>query len=80
MSIPISPEIENLVHGIYARGEYASEADVLAAALHLLQQRDRLRIDLQQGCGELDRGERLDANLVFGELRQMAAELDGRGK
>jgi len=79
MSSFVTPEIEQLLHGIFAGGEYASEADVLAAALRLLQQRDRLRIALQQGCDELDRGERLDADQVFTELRQRAAELDGRG-
>ena len=61
MSITIRPEIEQLVHGIYAGGSYASEADVLAAALRLLEQRDRFRSHLREGSDELDRGERLDA-------------------
>ena len=73
MSIAITPEIEQLVHGIYAGGDYGSEADVLAAALLLLKQRDQLRIDLQQGYQELDRGERIDGDQVFAELRARAA-------
>lgn len=76
----MTPEIEQLVHGIYAGGAYASEADVLAVALRLLEQRDRFRQQLQQGCEELDRGERLDADAVFAELRKRAAELDGQGE
>lgn len=79
MTISITPEIEQLVLGIYAGGDYSSEGDVLAAALHLLQQRDRLRSDLQRGCDELDRGERIDGDVVFAKLRDRAAELDGRG-
>jgi Arc/MetJ-type ribon-helix-helix transcriptional regulator len=78
MAIKITPELEKVVHGIYAGGQYASETDVIAAALHLLQQRDELRSELQQGCAELDRGERLDAEDVFNNLRRRAAELDGR--
>lgn len=79
MAIEITPEVESLVHGIYAGGQYASETDVIAAALQLLQQREQLRRDLQRGCDELDRGERFEADDVFAELRQRAAELDGRG-
>ena len=79
MSIPITPEIEQLVQGIYAGGAYASQADVLSAALRLLEQRDRFRKQVHQGLEELDRGERLDADAVFGELRQRAAELGGPG-
>ena len=80
MAIEITPELESVVHGIYAGGLYASETDVIAAALNLLQQRDQLRSDLQQGCAELDRGERLDADEVFSGLRRRAVELYGRAK
>lgn len=76
MAIEITPEVESLVHGIYSTGHYASESDVLAVALQLLQHRDQLVDDLRQGCDELDRGERIDADEVFAELRQRAAKLD----
>ncbi len=79
MNITITPEIEQLVQGIYAGGSYASEAEVLAAALRLLEQRDRFRSHLQRGCDELDRGERMDVDVVFSELRQRAAKLDELG-
>lgn len=79
MSITITPEIEQLVHGIYAGGSYASEAEVLAAALRLLEQRDRFRSHLREGSDELDRGERLDADAVFSELRQHASKLGEQG-
>jgi Arc/MetJ-type ribon-helix-helix transcriptional regulator len=76
MSIEITPEVESLVHGIYSHGHYASEADVLAAALQLLQQRDQLRAELMRGCDELDRGERISGEELFSELRQRAMGLD----
>jgi Arc/MetJ-type ribon-helix-helix transcriptional regulator len=78
MGIEITPEVESLVHGIYSHGRYASEADVLSAALHLLQQRDQLRAELMRGYDELDRGERLSAEQLFSELRQRATELDNQ--
>ena len=77
MSINLTPEIEQLVHGIYSGGAYTSESDVLTAALHLLQDRDRLRLKLQAGIEELSSGARLDASEVFEELRHRATELDG---
>ena len=79
MSIELTPDLEQLVHGIYAGGQYASEKDVLATALMLLQSREQLRQDLELGCRELYNGERLDADEVFLGLKQRAAELDGRG-
>ena len=69
MAIEITPELASTVQSIYAGGQYASEGEVLATALQLLQQRDQLRRDLQMGIDELDRGERLDADQVFSELR-----------
>jgi antitoxin ParD1/3/4 len=78
MAIEITPEVERLVHGIYSDGRYASETEVIAAALHLLQRREQLRKDIEQGVRELDTGQRIEADEVFAALRHRAAELDGR--
>jgi len=78
MTIELTPQVESLLQGIYSTGRYATEADVLAEALQLLQQRNKLVGELRQGCDELDRGERIEADEVFSELRQRAAKLDER--
>lgn len=78
MALTISPEVEQIVHRIYAAGQYASETDILSDALKLLQQRDDLRKELHRGVEELDNGQRLDADDVFGELRAAAAKLDSQ--
>jgi Arc/MetJ-type ribon-helix-helix transcriptional regulator len=77
MSIEITPEVENLVQGIFATGHFASEAEVLTVAVRLLHDRQQLRSDLEQGRRELDSGERIAADSVFAELRTRASELDG---
>jgi putative addiction module CopG family antidote len=77
MDIQITPEVAQLVHGIYAGGQYANESEVVTAAVRLLHQRQQLQNDLAQGCQELDGGQRIDADQVFKELRKRAAELDG---
>lgn len=79
MSIEITPEVEQLVHGIYATGQFSSESDVLTAAVRMLHDRQQLQRDLEQGCRELDNGQRIDADVVFAELRARAVELDGSG-
>jgi putative addiction module CopG family antidote len=71
MAIEITPEVESLVQGIYASGQYASESDVITAALQLLRHHEQLRRDLQQGCDEIDGGERLKGVEVFAELREL---------
>jgi hypothetical protein len=70
MAINITPELEHVVQGVCAGGQYASETDVIATALYLLPQRDQLRGELQKGRAELDRGERVDAVEVFNDLRR----------
>lgn len=77
MVIEIPSELVSVVRGIYAGGRYSSEADVVAEALHLLQQREELLKELRRGVGELDADERIPADEVFAELRKRAAELDG---
>lgn len=69
MAVQITPEVEQVVSGIYAGGQDASEAEVFTAALQLLRQREQLRSDLEQGSRELANGERIDAAEVFAGLR-----------
>ena len=78
MTVEITPEVQQLIHCIVAGGQFSNEADVVSAAVRLLHQRQELRIKLEQGCRELDGGQRIDADEVFANLRQRAAELDGR--
>jgi Arc/MetJ-type ribon-helix-helix transcriptional regulator len=75
MTIKITPEVEQLVEGIYSDGKYASPSEVLTTALVLLQQREQLRKDLEVGARELDNGQRLDADQVFADLKRRATEL-----
>jgi len=69
MSVEMTPELENLVESILDAGGYRDENEVLSEALHLLQQRDRLRAEINKGIEELDRGERIGGEAVFAELQ-----------
>ena len=57
MPVQITPELESLVQEILAQGEFQDEAEVLREALHLLQKRQQLMRDVNDGVAQLDRGE-----------------------
>ncbi|MSR58852.1 MAG: type II toxin-antitoxin system ParD family antitoxin [Planctomycetaceae bacterium] len=69
MPVQITPESEHIVQSMIAAGAYETESAVIEEALRLLQQREQLRAEIQQGIEELDRGERIPAEVVFQELR-----------
>jgi antitoxin ParD1/3/4 len=69
MTVQMTPETEELVQTLVAAGAYPNESAVVEEAVRLLQQRDQLRTQIRQGLDELDRGERISADVVFDELR-----------
>lgn len=79
MSIELSPDVQQMVLGIYSSGRFASESEVVAVAIRLLHDRQELLTKLERGRDELDHGQRLAAETVFADLRARASERDGRG-
>ncbi|OFX08216.1 MAG: hypothetical protein A2516_11370 [Alphaproteobacteria bacterium RIFOXYD12_FULL_60_8] len=72
MSITLPFELERLVQEKIKSAAYHSSDEVLQKSLRLLEERDRnlaaLRADIQIGIDQLDRGEGVDADVVFAEL------------
>ncbi len=72
MTITLPPQLEKRIREKVASGTYPSPNDVLQESLRLLDERDRkraaLRADIQVGIDQLDRGEGIDADVVFSEL------------
>ena len=77
MGIQITPEIEEMVQTLLRAGNYANEAEVVHEALGLLGKRDRLREEIAEGLAQLDRGEEIDSEDVFGELDAKVAGIPG---
>jgi len=77
MSITLTPELEKLVEDKVKSGAYRSSDEVLAEALHMLDERQRkieaLRADLQIGLDQAERGEVVEGDFVFTELRKKYA-------
>ncbi len=78
MAIALTPNQENRLQQMVDKGHYESVDAALAAALELLEERDRqyeqwvteTREKLQVGIAELDRGEGLDGEVVIGRLQE----------
>ena len=78
MSITLTPTQEQLLDRLIRTGRYGSTAEVLSAALQLLEERERhyeqwleeTRQKVQVGLDELDRGEGLDGEVVIERLRE----------
>jgi antitoxin ParD1/3/4 len=91
MSPAIPAEFVPFVTRELASGKYGSEAEVVAAALRLLEERERkldgLRADIQLGVDQLERGEGIvladDAALgaFFDEIKVRSRErLEGKNQ
>jgi antitoxin ParD1/3/4 len=78
MNISLTPELEQLVLDKVKSGMYHSASEVMRDALRLLKERDQLqalklqelRREVQKGLDQIERGEVVDADDVFRELRE----------
>jgi putative addiction module CopG family antidote len=86
MNITLKPELEQYVADQVKAGHYGSVEDVVAAAVTSFMQ-DQQRAEfapgeldqlLAEAEAEFARGEGIDADEVFAEIRQMSAEFRQR--
>ena len=83
MAIHLTPEFEQLIENKVRSGSYKSANEVIAEALRLLEQRDRIfangndgiRAKIEQGWQSAQRGELVDGDEVFDRID---TELEGR--
>ncbi|MBI1813902.1 MAG: type II toxin-antitoxin system ParD family antitoxin [Deltaproteobacteria bacterium] len=74
MAINVSRDLEAEVEARVRRGEYNSAEELLRDALRLVDERDRLRVAIEQGAAEADRDELLDGAGVVAEVRARIRE------
>lgn len=76
MQIPLTPELEQLIHDKVNSGRYPSASEVIREGLRLLDERDRLaetrltqlKQKIKIGIEELNDGAGIDGDTVFAEL------------
>jgi antitoxin ParD1/3/4 len=82
VNISLTPELDAFLQSRVQSGRYQTTSEVVREALRLLerqeQERDeallRLRASLERGAEEAKRGELLDGDEVFSELRDRIEE------
>ena len=74
MTMALPEEQVVRVRSMMQAGHFTDEASVVVAALDLLERKQRLLAMVQEGIDAADRGEVLDHESVFGEVRKRIAE------
>ncbi len=82
ISVPIPPELDDFINRLLSDERYPSECDIVLSALWVLEQfeypgetRRVLKEELLRAAAEAERGELLDGERVFKELRERSARL-----
>jgi len=82
VNISITPELDEFLQSRVKSGRYQTTSEVVREALRLLERHERerdeafqrLKAKLERGAAEAERGELLDGDEVFSELREMLEE------
>ena len=82
VNISITPELDAFLQDRVKSGRYQTTSEVVREALRLLerqeQERDaalyQIRAKLERAAGQAERGELIDGDEVFDELREMIEE------
>lgn len=72
MNVQLSADAVQFVEGLVASGQFESPEAAVAAGVQLLKSQQQLRAEIQKGIDELDAGQGIDGDVVFGELRERA--------
>lgn len=73
MHIELPAEQRAMVEGLVASGRFNSLNEAIGEAIELLVSREELKQTVQLGIEQADRGEIINHDTVFGQLRIMAA-------
>jgi antitoxin ParD1/3/4 len=82
VNISLTPELDAFLQSRVSSGRYQTASEVVREALRMLERVERererafhqLQAKLERGAGQAERGELLDGDEVFNELRQLIEE------
>jgi antitoxin ParD1/3/4 len=80
LNVSLTPELEQFVQSRLASGRYQTASEVIREGLRLLEEREQareaaleeLRAKIRRGGEQANRGELLDGDVVFEEIRQLS--------
>src|SRR5438876_11591828 len=82
VNVSVTPKLDRFLQSRVRSGRYQTTSEVVREALRLLERQERerdeafqgLKAKLERGAGEAERGQLLDGDEIFGELRAMIDE------
>ena len=74
MDIQIPQEQRDIVEALVAAGRFSSVEEAIIEGIRLLASNEKLRREIQVGIEQADRGELIDHDTVFAQLKSMAAD------
>jgi antitoxin ParD1/3/4 len=88
LNVSLTPALEQFVQSRVASGLYQTASEVIREGLRMLEERERardaaleeLRAKIRRGADQADRGELLDGEAVFDEIRQLSARRRAESK
>jgi antitoxin ParD1/3/4 len=88
LNVSLTPELEQFVQSRVATGFYQTASEVIREGLRLLEEREQMRVaareelraKIRRGVEQADRGELLDGETVFREIRQVSARRRSKSK
>lgn len=88
LNITLPPELQEFIDSRLSSGRYQTAGEVIREGLRLLEERERaseaaydeLKAKVRRGIEESDRGELVDGDSVFEEIRQLSAGRRRMGK
>lgn len=88
LNVSLTPALEQFVQSRVASGLYQTASEVIREGLRMLEERERardaaleeLRAKIRRGADQADRGELLDGEAVFEEIRQLSAKRRAESK
>jgi antitoxin ParD1/3/4 len=87
LNVSLTPELEQFVQSRVKSGRYQTASEVIREGLRLLEEREQareaaveeLRAKIRHGAEQADRGELIDGDAVFEEIRQLSARRRAKG-
>ena len=80
MNLNLPVEANDFVKSLVAQGRYQSEEAAVVDGIRLLMGREELRIKINIGIDQLERGESIDEESVFGEVEAEISRVESSKK
>jgi antitoxin ParD1/3/4 len=76
VNLQLPAEQQAFIESLVETGRFSSVNEAISEAIRLLASQERLKQEIQVGIQQADRGDVVDHDTVFSQLRAMATELE----